>query len=738
MPWPKKGEKKSHYISRAIPEIMADKDKDSKQAAGQAYGMWKQKKPAKKKVHEDVNLDDLGDVGDYDKPLDRQKIADEWLYFSDYATFSQDSEEMLRYLAKRNHCSVADVVSALKTIYKKYAKDEEDEGMLGAELEDELEPWMKDETIESNDTATSEAKIVAKDPEKHQTHTRGAARLQKYWDQAFKHNGKIVTIELIPFRNPNVDWNERLYHVVSEGPLKNQFLPAGALRKKKKREASNFETFKNEVLEESFVTKARCPLPRQESILLSIYKNPSLNEMRNYVAIGSRGYINHLGDLYMEGYEDRPGHSTSVTHGVILQVLNNLDPSIEEDPYNAWGGTKIGVSVQRAEDTTEIYIGESVISQSTKSKKAIKYWIALAAEKNPRLTFYSRHILRRPPEKLAQTGKRVREGISKKYYWKNGGPTRYQNTPNSFNDINSHRAGMALDKGFDLNKNKITYSGPVVGDSLYTVHENTLQKEEGICPVCQGTGERTKKNGEIVECKYCDGVGRVEKLNERALTEFFKSLDEDGVSGGVGLSGNFQAHAPENMIGLNIGLGGISHNRGTGNTKHGKMDDRTWDSAYTHTRSEDYLRTPYRDSVKRFIEEEIDASFELKYEPWPFEATEYTAGWPSWVLYKDGKPVAALSNDNEHEDDVSIRHIETKVKSHGYAQKLIEMLLDEGVTIKTGKPNYNSVSPTAHKMFGRINQLKGIQSKVLGPADNTGKGYDELDGVDVNHYQWKH
>ena len=113
MPWPKKGEKKSHYISRAIPEIMADKDKDSKQAAGQAYGMWKQKKPAKKKVHEDVNLDDLGDVGDYDKPLDRQKIADEWLYFSDYATFSQDSEEMLRYLAKRNHCSVADVVSAL-------------------------------------------------------------------------------------------------------------------------------------------------------------------------------------------------------------------------------------------------------------------------------------------------------------------------------------------------------------------------------------------------------------------------------------------------------------------------------------------------------------------------------------------------------------------------------------------------------------------------------------------------
>ena len=63
--------------------------------------------------------------------------------------------------------------------------------------------------------------------------------------------------------------------------------------------------------------------------------------------------------------------------------------------------------------------------------------------------------------------------------------------------------------------------------------------------------------------------------------------------------------------------------------------------------------------------------------------------------------------------------------------------MDEGVTIKTGKPNYNSVSPTAHKMFGRINQLKGIQSKVLGPADNTGKGYDELDGVDVNHYQWK-
>jgi hypothetical protein len=123
-----------------------------------------------------------------------------------------------------------------------------------------------------------------------------------------------------------------------------------------------------------------------------------------------------------------------------------------------------------------------------------------------------------------------------------------------------------------------------IGDLHFMVlaKDKLLHEMTGACPVCHGKGTRTKKDGTEMECSYCDGVGKVERLNE-----FFDSLSED--MGGVGLSGNFATHAPEHMIGIN-GVANLSHNKGTGNTKHGKMDDRTWDSAYTRTRSEDYLR----------------------------------------------------------------------------------------------------------------------------------------------------
>lgn len=41
MPYPKKGEKRSDYISRAVRQIMAEEPgKPMKAALGKAYGMW--------------------------------------------------------------------------------------------------------------------------------------------------------------------------------------------------------------------------------------------------------------------------------------------------------------------------------------------------------------------------------------------------------------------------------------------------------------------------------------------------------------------------------------------------------------------------------------------------------------------------------------------------------------------------------------------------------------------------
>lgn len=130
--------------------------------------------------------------------------------------------------------------------------------------------------------------------------------------------------------------------------------------------------------------------------------------------------------------------------------------------------------------------------------------------------------------------------------------------------------------------------------------------------------------------------------------------------------------------------------------------------------------------------------FETKYERWPWTGEEYTEGYPSWVLYKNKKPVAAIANDGD-KYYVIIRDIKTIIRGKGYGEELIHLLLDEGVSIQTGRPKYNSISPSMYKLINRINNQKdiwGIKSKKLGPADNTGKNYKELENLDVYHYLW--
>ena len=45
MPWPKKGEKKNSYISRAVKEMVDKEGLTPKNAVGKAEGMWDQKRP---------------------------------------------------------------------------------------------------------------------------------------------------------------------------------------------------------------------------------------------------------------------------------------------------------------------------------------------------------------------------------------------------------------------------------------------------------------------------------------------------------------------------------------------------------------------------------------------------------------------------------------------------------------------------------------------------------------------
>jgi hypothetical protein len=146
----------------------------------------------------------------------------------------------------------------------------------------------------------------------------------------------------------------------------------------------------------------------------------------------------------------------------------------------------------------------------------------------------------------------------------------------------------------------------------------------------------------------------------------------------------------------------------------------------------------------KFVNESMN-NFELKYGKWMGEG--YSKGYPSWILYDNKKPVAAISNDSKDKNNVIIRHIEAFEKGNGYGLKLIFMLLDNGVTLETGIPNYNSISSSAYKMNKKIVELiknsnGKYKSTILGKANNKGKEdeekYKDVIGVEDNyHYRWE-
>ena len=146
-------------------------------------------------------------------------------------------------------------------------------------------------------------------------------------------------------------------------------------------------------------------------------------------------------------------------------------------------------------------------------------------------------------------------------------------------------------------------------------------------------------------------------------------------------------------------------------------------------------------AYKNWLNEEAGKLL-IKYTTWPWGG--YSEGYPAWVLYKGDEPIVAISNDTKDKNNVVIRHIESKEK--GRAAKFIMNLLDAGVTISTGKANYNSISTTAYYMNKKVIKLIDAKPdkygyKILGKADNRGKEDDEahieIKGKpDINHYKF--
>ena len=134
-----------------------------------------------------------------------------------------------------------------------------------------------------------------------------------------------------------------------------------------------------------------------------------------------------------------------------------------------------------------------------------------------------------------------------------------------------------------------------------------------------------------------------------------------------------------------------------------------------------------------FISESKE-EYEIKYEKWKWGG--YSEGQDSWYLYKNGVPIVGVSNDNNDKNNVLIKHIESKEK--GMATKFILMLLNNGVSLETGKPDYNSISTSAYYMNKKITDLvnkdDNLDVKILGKSDNRGK--DEEDKDDNYHYKW--
>ena len=142
----------------------------------------------------------------------------------------------------------------------------------------------------------------------------------------------------------------------------------------------------------------------------------------------------------------------------------------------------------------------------------------------------------------------------------------------------------------------------------------------------------------------------------------------------------------------------------------------------------------------RFVNEAKE-EYSMKYELWKWGG--YSQGHSGWYFYKNGTPIVGISNDSKDKNNVLIRHIESMEK--GMATRFILALLKNGVSLETGKADYNSISTPAYYMNKKITNLvkqdEDLDFKILGKADNSGKEdedryKDVVDKTDNYHYKW--
>lgn len=1037
MPWPKKGETKSHYISRAIPEIMSDTDKDSKQAAGQAYGMWKQKKPKGKRTKEQFYTmaravrDDYGPGAEvlfsvYKNP-DRSELkefipggARGWISNEGdlYLEGAEETEEekraeisqimhgaLLRAISKRDPELISNFKDAWHSAkngvtVQRYGNTPDiyiGESISGSIIRDNEEHYQElfNMAAEKNPNLHFVFRRItsADHADDYSAWEKGLGNLLSegvdiskayhLWPSRYDapdfRSFEFTTDESIPYKIV-LDIEDIYYREGSPKFMEILFGDADpefeGAPNYHRREVGIKEMYR--IL--ATVFKAITEVLNENPLILALVFDADKGEDKEHKDSRQKSYRTMAKQLakyfdwnyavssasteyekyyvvcpqmteeaieeMLQHHEDRPAGESylsskpkNVDKSIIAQLMGKMAEGEKKfmktsDPKFMKLFYKYYLADSRyalkdlpnfpkgldLENCDIVFIGDEYIQFRGGGdwQEPVSFSFGVANGKPEIVNLYDSISVNRSHKKeiskyldevKAQNGE-LKESISKKYYWADGGPTRYQNTPNSFNDINAGKAGMALEAGFDLNKREVKYSGPVVGDKLHTIYESSMRDPIGA--TLEWTSLRGEKHhGPVVEldgnvvfvdCDLCGKIVAIEdgmdlfesKMTERAiedsetypyeyhhrrfraqipgtsyailggfgslegmaegmfdyagldprknyktlkklcpvsledtynfffelvgdegsflgggdetrdeslvkyagpifatsikvlkdhmnefdhislisymspsrtrlyrrlaksasgwkvdadfdiemihyiiisketkmeesLDEFFNSLEED-----VGMSGDFQAHAPEHMIGMN-GVANIAHNKGTGNTKHGKMDDRTWDSAYTRTRSEDFLRVH-------------ESSYTLKYEIWPFgedahvpKGERYAIGSPAWVLYAEGKPVAAIANENANKSNVVIRYIETAVKGKGYAEKLIRLLLEKGIPVATGKADHNSISPSMYKLINRINETakdSNIQVTRLGPACN-GDWYPELNEKAVDHYEWR-
>jgi hypothetical protein len=141
------------------------------------------------------------------------------------------------------------------------------------------------------------------------------------------------------------------------------------------------------------------------------------------------------------------------------------------------------------------------------------------------------------------------------------------------------------------------------------------------------------------------------------------------------------------------------------------------------TKFDDFKNKKVKDFEKKKEFQNL-SDYEIKYEKW--EKGGFSKNFMAYDMYKDGKLVAGISNEGKDKNKVIIGHIENFSQERGMAIKLIFKLLDMGIVLETGTPDYNSISTKAYEMnkkiVGLIDNSKGkYKHTVLGNANNEGK-----------------